>query len=257
MSTSIKNSNKQNNDKAQSEKIENKTEETEAETEVDAEAEADEDEDEDEVEADDEIEEKKSKKAENTYDSLTSLNDIIRIDSEIESLLRNRKFLFKLHQRNIIKESKKIKKRRSNTSDTNKEPTGFVKAIPIPSGFESFYKERLIDNVDFRNNFVNFDINSNMPRTEITRMIYSYIRSNELYGTKGDGSLDKRNIIPDEYLSRLLEIKEGENIGFNNFQSYVTRMYNVDKLLITDDSDNEEVSVEVVNKKKAQIANKS
>jgi hypothetical protein len=82
-------------------------------------------------------------------------------------------------------------------------------------------------------------------------MIYYYIRSNQLYGNKEDGSLDKRTIIPDDAINKLLSIQKGETIGFNNFQSYVTRLYGSATVAETEaegeegDEDEQEAAVEV------------
>ena len=56
-------------------------------------------------------------------------------------------------------------------------------------------------------------------------MIYHYIKLNQLYCKKEDGSLDKRIINPDNNLKDLLSIKDGETLCFNNFQSFISRLY--------------------------------
>jgi hypothetical protein len=233
----------------------------------DADAEAEELED---AEAEDEAEEevttdkKKTKKVEYLSDSIEdTLKELLGVDLLIDQQVKYRKAVFKTYQKLVTKQLKQSKKRRTHTSDTPKEATGFVKAIPIPSRFVTFYHDYLESDAKFKETFATFDPTGETPRTMITRMIYHYIRENGLYGEKQDENgntvVDKRTIKPDDAISGLLSIHKDEMIGFNNFQSYVTRLY----VSSTADAEGSEASedeqeaavVEVV--AKAKTSNKS
>ena len=230
--------------------VEEEVEEVEADD-VDGEVEEVEADDVDEEEAEEATtEKKKSKKVEYVCETLEEgLAELLRVDGELDQLSKYRRAVFKAYQKMVTKVFKQAKKRRAHTSDTPKEATGFVKAIPVPANFVAFHDEHLSSDAEFKKTFASFDATKDTPRTEITKMIYYYIRSNELYGTKEDGNQDKRTIIPDESLSQLLSIQEGETIGFNNFQSYVTRLYGSAVVAAEDDAEDDEeqeAAVEVV-----------
>lgn len=222
------------------------------------------------VEADDDVEattdKKKSKKVEYVSDSIEeTLKELLGVDLLIDQQVKYRKAVFKTYQKLVTKQLKQSKKRRTHTSDTPKEATGFVKAIPIPTRFVTFYHKYLETDEKFKETFAAFDPTGETPRTMITRMIYHYIRENALYGEKvdekGETVLDKRTIMPDDAIRNLLSIDKTESIGFNNFQSYVTRLY---VSTITDaegseasDDDQEAAVVEVVAKSKNSNKSKS
>jgi hypothetical protein len=184
------------------------------------------------VEGDDgeEIEEqtKKSKKIDlffNSYDD--AFQKLLELDSEIEQAIKTRKLVFRIYQKLMQKQLKKTTKKRKNNTDTPKEATGFIKAKPVPEKFKTFYHDHLKSDQLFLNKFPNFDLDSNNPRTEITKIIYDYIRNNELYKKSEDGTINKREIKPNEALRTLFSIKSDNTIVFNNFQTYVSRLYSV------------------------------
>jgi len=201
---------------------------------------------------------KKTKKVEYVSDSIEeTLKELLGVDLLIDQQVKYRKAVFKTYQKLVTKQLKQSKKRRTHTSDTPKEATGFVKAIPIPTRFVTFYHNYLEKDDKFKETFATFDPNGETPRTMITRMIYHYIRENGLYGEKEDENgntvVDKRTIMPDDAISSLLSIHKGESIGFNNFQSYVTRLYvssNTDAEGSDEEQQDEEAVVEVVAKSK-------
>jgi hypothetical protein len=195
-----------------------------------------------ETEADTISDKKKPKKIDFNCEKIEeALNELMRIDNEIEQACKTRKNEFKALQRLVLKLAKLSKKRKHNTSDITKEATGFIKAKAVPLKFKNFYEYHFKDDIEFKKLYNLFNINENQPRTDITKIIYHYIRSNELYGKKDDGTTDKRSIIPDKYLIDLLSIKDNEKIGFNNFQSYVSRLYESEKIKYdTDIEDNNE-----------------
>jgi len=200
--------------------------EAEAEAEDNAEVESDA---ESEAEADAEAEDsskksRKSKKVEFNCDTVDeALAELLRIDGEIEQAIKLRKVVFKVYQKLSAKLLKQSKKRRNQISEIPKEATGFIKAKPVPEKFQTFYQAH----GEFFNtlaDFKNFKADQPQPRTEITKMIYAYIRDKNLYEKK-DGIVNKRVIIPDHDLQALLDVTKDETIGFSNFQTFVSRLY--------------------------------
>jgi hypothetical protein len=193
----------------------------------DAEAEVDEAEEADEADGEAEVADgKKKKKVEFTCESSEeALAELVRVDSEIEAQIKYRKAVFKTYQKLVSKQLKASKKRSKNSSTTPREANGFIKAKAVPSRFRAFYEAHLKEDAAFTAAFPEFNIAVDQPRTDITKIIYHYIKTNELYGKHEDGSLDKRTIVPDEVLTELLNVAEDETIGFNNFQTYISRLY--------------------------------
>lgn len=184
---------------------------------------------EEEVEEVEDVEEtKKSKKTELSFDSSDdALSKLLELDSEIEQAIKTRKIVFKQYQKLMQKQLKQSsKKRRNNNSDNPKEATGFVKAKPVPDKFKTFYNKYLKSSQSFKEAFPKFDISVDNPRTEITRIIYNYIKTNNLYNKNDDGAFNKREIKPDEAVRELFSIDTNDTIVFNNFQTYVSRLYN-------------------------------
>ena len=81
-------------------------------------------------------------------------------------------------------------------------PSGFVKPTRISDELAQFLEQPL---------------GSEMARTEVTRDINKYIRTNNLQD-KSNG----RKIIPDGKLSALLKIKGGEELTYFNLQRYMS-----------------------------------
>lgn len=105
----------------------------------------------------------------------------------------------------------------------------------MPEKFKNFYNANLKGEEFFEteSDFVDFNIESLIPRTEIGKIIYLYIRHNNLYNKKEDGTYDKRAIKPDDQLKLLFSLNEDEmgDVTFNTFQKYMSRMYKSDTVL--------------------------
>ena len=87
----------------------------------------------------------------------------------------------------------------------NRAPSGFVKPTPISKELAEF-----LGKTD----------GSEMARTEVTRDINLYIRSNSLQD-KANG----RKINPDSKLAELLKIDAGEELTYFNLQKYMSRHF--------------------------------
>jgi len=90
----------------------------------------------------------------------------------------------------------------------NRAPSGFVKPTRISDELASFLGK---------------DKGTEMARTEVTRDINKYIRTNGLQD-KTNG----RNINPDRKLFALLKIKSGEELTYFNIQNYMKKHFSDD-----------------------------
>ena len=100
--------------------------------------------------------------------------------------------------RRVVEKKMKTKGRRNNGE---KVMNGFSKPGPVSDELRKFFslgKEDLI------------------ARTEVTKKITEYCQQNKLQNEK-----DKRIILPDKALSKLLRIKKGEELTYFNLQKYM------------------------------------
>jgi chromatin remodeling complex protein RSC6 len=59
-----------------------------------------------------------------------------------------------------------------------------------------------------------------LPRTEITKKIYDYIKTNNLQDES-----DKRIIKPNDELKKIFNLSDGEEVSFLNIQTYIKKAY--------------------------------
>jgi upstream activation factor subunit UAF30 len=100
-----------------------------------------------------------------------------------------------------LKVSQKASAKRKHSS-VNRAPSGFVQPTLISDELAGFLGK---------------DKGSKMARTEVTREINAYIRSNNLQD-KENG----RRINADNNLSTLLKLKKGEELTYFNLQRYMS-----------------------------------
>ena len=100
-----------------------------------------------------------------------------------------------------IKIAQKAQAKRKRKS-SNRSPSGFVKPTKISNELATF---------------LNKPIGTEMARTEVTREINGYIRTNNLQD-KTNG----RKINPDKSLAALLKIGNGEELTYFNLQRYMS-----------------------------------
>jgi chromatin remodeling complex protein RSC6 len=150
------------------------------------------------------------------------VNDIVVEEEETLADLTAR-YLSKLQEANAIlislkTEYRSIEKRwsrelktaqktsgKKKKKNTNRQPSGFVKPTRISDELATFLgKENGVE----------------MARTQVTREINNYIRANSLQD-KDNG----RHINPDEKLSALLKIPDGENLTYFNLQKYMKHLF--------------------------------
>ena len=146
--------------------------------------------------------------------------DIEVVDNEISTAAQSIEFLAKMHQISVMmsnlkteyrilekKWSREIKLAQKQSSKRkrkagNRAPSGFVKPTKIS---------------DELANFLGKDKGSEMARTEVTRDINKYIRTNNLQD-KENG----RKINPDSNLATLLKLKKTDELTYFNLQRYMS-----------------------------------
>ena len=120
------------------------------------------------------------------------------LDKEVRTLLKS---LDRLHAREV-----KVggKSKRSHPKK-DRAPSGFAKATAVPEPLRKFLK-------------LGADVE--LPRTEVAKQIYSYVREQNLRDKD-----DRRIIHPDASIRKLFSLKEGETLDFKNFQKQLSKLY--------------------------------
>jgi len=83
--------------------------------------------------------------------------------------------------------------------------SGFNKPTPVPSSIV---------------NFLELEDGASLPRTQITKRMYAYIKLNKLQDPQ-----DKRTIMPDAKLKALFHLDDSEKVTFYNIQSHIKKLY--------------------------------
>ena len=136
------------------------------------------------------------------YEGVTK--KIADIDKQILSLMRNRSQLTKLQSRFYQKAIKT--KGKSNKERSSERPkSGFNKPTQVPEPFCRY---------------LNIDQSIELPRTHVTSLLYKHIKEAGFLNPE-----DKREVFPDEELRTLLKMEQDEELKFENFQHYVSRVY--------------------------------
>jgi len=131
-------------------------------------------------------------------DYATLLSELTSLRSSISSLTTQLRAL-KTRTEREIRQAHKNGKRRKNA---NRKPSGFVKPTPISSELARFLGKPK---------------NSEMARTEVTREINQYIVKNELQDPE-----NRRRIIPNTDLRKLLKIGKNDELTYFNLQRYMS-----------------------------------
>lgn len=168
-------------------------------------------------------------------DTEIGVKDYNELSKDIDNMLKNmleltrelkviKKELDKTHGKEI-KNCKKKKKSDPNVK-SNKEPSGFNKPALVPN---EFCKQPW-----------GCEVGDMIPRTQLTKMVYDYIKDNDL-----QDPADKRIIHPDTNVKTLFHLEDGVDLEFKTFQTYMAKLYKKTK------SENEN---KVVPEKEVEIA---
>jgi len=140
------------------------------------------------------------------FDTFGSINDnLIAFKSQISNL----QIQIKNIEKNVKKELKNIKKGNKNKVKAKKAPSGFAKPTKVT--------KELCE-------FMNKPEGTEIARTEVTKFLVQYIKSNNLQQQNGQ---TKNKIIPDEKLQTLLLLKNEEinELNFFTIQKYMNKHF--------------------------------
>ena len=172
------------------------------------------------------------------YSVITQEIDVILktlLDSQ-RSLKNLKKELDKSHQREL----KNVRKKKKSDSSvkSNKEPSGFNKPALVP---DEFCKQPW-----------GCEEGQLIPRTQLTKMVYDYIKDNDL-----QDPADKRIIHPEKNVKTLFHLEAGQDLEFKTFQTFMAKLYKKDKLEEKVEAKVEEkVEVKVEDKKTKKVRSK-
>lgn len=125
-------------------------------------------------------------------------NNVQNIQSLLKTVRLNFKELSKVHKYEIkmYKTMKKTKKNRLS---------GFNKPLEVPVKIQKLLK---------------LSPDEKLPRTQITKLIYEYIKENNLQSES-----DKRTINPNKELQKLFGLEKNEQLSFYNIQTHLKKIY--------------------------------
>lgn len=119
----------------------------------------------------------------------------------LSSLLSAARIEFKQLEKQVTKELKKKLRSGKKKQSGNRSPSGFIKPAKISEDLA---------------NFLGKPVGIEMARTEVSKEINNYIRSNNL-----KDPANGRNINPDAKLSTLLKLEKDDKLTYFNLQKYM------------------------------------
>lgn len=126
-------------------------------------------------------------------------------------LFKEQDLLIKQYKKNCDLELKKVsgKRKKKNVEGGEVKRSGFTKPTKVPKKIAEF---------------LGLPEDSVLPRTEVTKHIYDYIKTNELQIKE-----DKKKSYTDKKLSELFNLPENSVIEFSTFQVLLSNVYNLEK----------------------------
>jgi len=131
------------------------------------------------------------------------LSSLTTFKSQITSLQQQLRGLEKVVKRELNTARKAAEKKRQRKAD--RKPSGFAKPSAISNELSKFMSKP--EGVD-------------VARTEVTQFIINYIKDNEL-----QNPTNRKIIIPDPTLKKLLAVKEDDEVTYFNLQKYMNRHF--------------------------------
>jgi len=140
---------------------------------------------------------------------VTTEDEFAQVLSELSALrsqlthLVSRVRQLKVNSARELKKAQKSSRRRKSSGKS--KPSGFAKPTPITKELATF---------------LGVDPGTEMARTEVNRKVDQYIKENNLQ--KSD---DKRVIIPDKTLRKLLNLSKSDKLTYFNLQTHMKHLY--------------------------------
>lgn len=135
----------------------------------------------------------------------TQLSGLLDTVSVLMSQLKTVQGDIKTLQKNYTKLLKEHDKTKNKSKRTNRKPSGFAKPSALTTDMTSF---------------LGLDKDVEMPRNEVTKLINKYIVDNDLRDQS-----DKRKILPDKKLGKLLGWDGKEQVSYFNLQKYIKQHF--------------------------------
>ncbi len=147
----------------------------------------------------------------------TVVEDVVTIESTLSSSLSSfaesiqsltqqlnkLKADFKVIEKQVLKEARAMDKvnAKRNKNKGSRAPSGFVKPAAISKELAKF---------------LGVDEGTKMARTDVTKMITSYVKEHSLQATDNG-----RKIVPDAKLKALLNVTDGDEVTYFNLQKFM------------------------------------
>ena len=134
---------------------------------------------------------------------LTVLSSFTESIQTLTTSLNKLKADFKILEKHVLREAKTMDKvnARRNKNKGSRAPSGFVKPAAISTDLAKF---------------LGVEPGTKMARTDVTKMITSYVKENGL-----QASDNGRKIVPDAKLKALLNVTDKEEVTYFNLQKYM------------------------------------
>jgi len=143
-------------------------------------------------------------------ESLTEVlfNKLVNQFQDVQLLMKTLHTNLKVLQKEVLKERKELKKKEQKhkkKSSKKKTPSGFAKPSLISNELSSF---------------LNLPDDSQLARTDVTSKVIAYIKEKDLQNPE-----NKKQILLDEPLNKLLQPSEGDIITFFNLQTHLKKHF--------------------------------
>ena len=130
------------------------------------------------------------------------VNSLTVIKTQISTVQQKMKVL----EKSVKKQMKGLKKEVTKKKNKgNRQPSGFAKPTKVT--------KELCE-------FMNKDEGTEIARTEVTRALVAYIKTNKL-----ENKTNSKFITPDEKLKFLLGLEEGQELTYFNIQKYMNKHF--------------------------------
>ena len=147
----------------------------------------------------------------NSYDDVAKA--VSDVDKQIIQLNRRRAQLTKIANKMYTKETRQLRKKtKSGEGKPERKKSGFNKSAKVPDAFCSY---------------LGLEQGTELPRTNVTALLYKHIKELNMLNPE-----DKREVMANEELRTLLHMTTAENLKFENFQHFVSRVYKAEAALV-------------------------
>jgi len=135
----------------------------------------------------------------------TEFGDLMKMADEFLTMARSFKSQVQKLEKQVHRDHKqmvkKMKGKRRRQTDPNAPPSGFAKPGPVSEELSKF---------------LSLAKGEEIARTEVTKAINAYCKKHDLQNQE-----DKRKIIPDAPLRKLLKLNKSDSLTFFNLQTYL------------------------------------